>query len=265
MIRRADGSDWLILSQVDHAHLAGDMAQVWGSDAVPPLPFPEALVPAVRDHDDGWIAWEEQPRVDAITGQPRNFTEMPMQEATAIWSRSIAGCARGSLLGGIWTSLHFCWLGERANTADAQEAGIVQRFLADQAKQRAVWRDSLEAEMPDEELDRLIDQGLGYLQLFDSISLWLCCSPATASWMIALPNGDTLTFEPRTLSVVQVKPYPFTLAEVRLSAPARRIAARPYGSDRELQSALRDAPEDQLQWTLQVGEAKRSASPGESR
>ncbi len=95
MIRRNDGNDWLIISQVDHAHLAAEIATVWGNDVVPALPLPELLVPAIQDHDDGWREWEKTPQIDPETGWPRDFTEMPMAVSTGIWTKSIELCSRG--------------------------------------------------------------------------------------------------------------------------------------------------------------------------
>lgn len=95
MIRRNDGNDWLLIAQADHAHLAADVAGAWGNPAVPPLPLADQLVAAIRDHDEGWRQWEQSPEIDAETGRPRDFTEMPMPTATAIWSRSILAAACG--------------------------------------------------------------------------------------------------------------------------------------------------------------------------
>jgi hypothetical protein len=94
MIRRETDDAWLLISQVDHAHLAADLAAAWGNDHVPRLPLAEWLVPAIRDHDEGWRDWECTPTV-TDGGRPRQFTEMPAAEATAIWSKSIAICADG--------------------------------------------------------------------------------------------------------------------------------------------------------------------------
>lgn len=95
MIRREGDPGWTLISQVDHAHLAARMAEVWGNDQVPPLPFPEFLVPAVRDHDEGWRDWERLPDIDPESLWPRNFTEMPPLESARIWSHSIETCRRG--------------------------------------------------------------------------------------------------------------------------------------------------------------------------
>jgi Fe2+ or Zn2+ uptake regulation protein len=59
------------------------------------LPCPEQLVPAIRDHDEGWRDWERLPDIEPETLWPRNFTEMPPEESARIWSHSIETCRRG--------------------------------------------------------------------------------------------------------------------------------------------------------------------------
>ena len=95
MIRRDGEPGWILISQVDHAHLAARMADVWGNEQVSALPWPELLVPAIRDHDEGWRDWERLPDIDPETLWPRNFTEMPPLESARIWSHSIETCRRG--------------------------------------------------------------------------------------------------------------------------------------------------------------------------
>src|SRR5687768_8556541 len=95
MICRETNDGWLLISQVDHARLAGDLAAAWGNETVPGLPLAEWLVPAIRDHDEGWRNWEAAPTV-TDEGRPRPFTEMPAAEAAAIWDVSIEVCASGA-------------------------------------------------------------------------------------------------------------------------------------------------------------------------
>ncbi|WP_166820358.1 DUF3891 family protein [Thalassoroseus pseudoceratinae] len=95
MIRRECDSDWLLISQIDHARLAESLAVAWGNAKVPRLPERANLIPAVRDHDEGWLDWEQAPTVDETIGRPLNFTEMPMAVSTRIWEKSIAICHSG--------------------------------------------------------------------------------------------------------------------------------------------------------------------------
>lgn len=95
MIRRDTEAGWILISQVDHAHLAAEIAGVWGNDRITHLPEIDCLLPAIRDHDDGWQEWERLPDIHPESHFPRNFTEMPPEDATRIWTRSIELCRRG--------------------------------------------------------------------------------------------------------------------------------------------------------------------------
>jgi Protein of unknown function (DUF3891) len=92
MIRREHGRDWLLISQVDHARLAGVLAGAWNLGGGRMAALRDDLLQAVRQHDEGWAAWEASPTIDPETGRPRDFTEMPMAVASEIWNRSIAFC-----------------------------------------------------------------------------------------------------------------------------------------------------------------------------
>ena len=89
------GRGWILISQVDHAHLAAEFAAAWGNDRVADLPTPEILIPAIRDHDEGWREWERLPDIHPETHWPRNFTEMPAAESARIWNHSIEACRKG--------------------------------------------------------------------------------------------------------------------------------------------------------------------------
>src|SRR5689334_17630417 len=94
MIRRdwvdVDGrAAWLLISQVEHARISGELCQNWSAVQALPADVRAEIVAAVFRHDDGWAEWEQAPEVDARTGRPREFTEMPLTESLEIWSRSI--------------------------------------------------------------------------------------------------------------------------------------------------------------------------------
>ncbi len=98
MIRRegtSRSSGWILISQVDHAHLAAELAGAWGNDRRAEIPWRDDLLPAIRDHDEGWREWEHFPDVHPETHFPRNFTEMPPADSVRIWTNSIEACRRG--------------------------------------------------------------------------------------------------------------------------------------------------------------------------
>lgn len=252
MIRRDDGNDWLLIAQADHAHLSGQVAAVWGNEAVPPLPVPDLLVPAIRDHDEGWRDWECAPKVDVGTGRPVQFTEMPMAESTAIWSRSIAFCGRGSPLGGIWVSRHFCWLAEQAqqNRTDPDDLAAIEAFLNQQEPLQRQWREEASAALDEEQVEELIRNGFRFVQFFDRLSLWLCCAPRSEPYEIGFPVDQSLRLIPETPSDIKIAPWPLSIDRLELTVPVRRLLARPYTDDTDLRSTLTAAPLETLHWRL---------------
>ena len=256
MIRRDDGRSWLLVSQMDHARIAGEIAGVWGNETVPPLPRPAVLVPSVRFHDDGWKEWESEPTVDPETGGPRNFTEMPMPEATSIWVRSIEQAAKRNPLDGLWVSKHFTYLAEQirpSRRSDKTEKFAIDSFLASQKPLRSVWRGKALKQFEGiPELEAGIEIGLKWLQFFDALSLWLCCAPRTEPNTFTLPDGTPLIARPQSPEDIVLDPWPLKPKLITLSVLARRIVARKYADQAELGQALVFGSPVSLHWRLKI-------------
>ena len=273
MIRRDDGDDWLLMSQVDHAHLASEIAAVWGNDVVASLPVPDLLVPAIRDHDEGWRDWEQTPAIDPETCKPRDFTEMPMRIATAIWSKSIEACGREmpshavrpnmyeltplrpatSPLGGIWVSRHFWWLAAKARESrqeNAEDTAAIEGFLDAQLKLQAEWREEARDQFDEHDLNHLIEIGFRYVQFFDLFSLWLCCAQHTQIYEMEVPGNGPIHLTPLSSHEIAADPFPLSVDRLELTVPARRIPIRRNADDAELHAALQNAPTERLSWTI---------------
>ncbi len=104
MIRRDTTTDdgraaWLLVPQIDHAKLSGNLADVWRLDSTM-AKLADELRTAIHRHDDGWVEWDAHPGVDPLSGRPVNFDEMRLADSLPIWSRSIDHATeRGPLLG----------------------------------------------------------------------------------------------------------------------------------------------------------------------
>lgn len=342
MIRRESEKSWVLISQVDHAVISAEVAAAWGNDAVHALPLRNELLRAIRLHDDGWPSWEAWPSVDPKTGVPRDFTEMPMAEAAAIWSRSIDVAARGQVsyadvaerlhdiapeqlspfdhrvleaalgfdsrfsldelhhvmepdcgvedvsatldqlcdlgfversrssplgrdrvfevtsarhdqnpFGGSWVSGHFARLAEQAigNRHDPGDRLAAERFVAEQARRREMWRPALEAYAGDD-ADRLASGGCRLLRFFDWISLWICCAERTDGGDMELPGGPVIRFDPDGVDRFRVSPWPLDVSELHLEVPALRLPAEPLPDDDAFHTALEDAERIRLEWQL---------------
>src|SRR5882757_3486291 len=106
MIRReielAEGERlWLLISQVDHAHISGELTRNLDER------FSHEVIEAITHHDDGWAEWEAAPKLNPEIGGPYSFLEMPLTESLAIWDRSIAAAREFGPLAGFIVAGHF--------------------------------------------------------------------------------------------------------------------------------------------------------------
>jgi hypothetical protein len=255
MIRRDDmsaaGPSWILISQVDHALLAGQLAEHWSAAGFAPLAPRDALLWAVNHHDDGWRAWEAAPTIEPRSGHPRTFTEMPVDEALTIWSASIALAAAAGSLEGYVVAGHFAALARQAAAwqKTAAYASRVAAFLADCDRTMPVWLDRLQAENPTANTPRQANRGLRQLQFFDALSLWFCMAERQAPYKIETPDGPAVTFEPTAPGRLLVAPWPLSVEHLQLELPARSVPAVAYRDA----AALAAAPSQPtlLRWRLQ--------------
>lgn len=252
MIRREDGNDWLIITQIDHARISAELGTAWPSAAIGSGAMSDLLIAAIRDHDIGWKQWESAIEIDPKTGIPRSFTEMPIATAGEIWTRSIDHCGRNHPLPGLWVSRHFCRLAERTLTSredEAEDVAAAKQFLTEQHDYQERLRAEALLDLTSRELKGLETLGAWLLWLLDGLSLWLCCAPRTSPLTLNLRDREVV-FTPRSALEISVSPYVFCERPLAVTTTARRIPARPYASDDDLHSTLNSAPVENLAWTF---------------
>ncbi len=252
MIRRDDGNDWLILSQIDHARIAAELAARWSTASPSFGSATDLMLAAVRDHDEGWREWEAAIQIDPANGVPRQFTEMPSADGAVIWGRSIEFCAKNHPLAGIWVSRHFCYLAEQSLSSqpeDSDDVKPLRSFLDEQARFQQHNQDEALEDLTEREFAVLSQFGFLFLRLFDSLSLWVCCARRTRPLDVRV-NDQSVRLIPLADGRIRVAPYVLLEEDLTVSLPTRRIPARTYASDADLQHTLDRAPTEVLAWTF---------------
>jgi hypothetical protein len=251
MIRRTiqleDGTAaWLLISQVEHARISGELTRVWCD------PFEDEIVEAITHHDDGWAKWEAAPQMDAERGRPLSFLEMPMDEALRIWSDSIAAARHIGPLAGAIVAGHFLGL---AGGSDQAKRPLPARWLRDMAGTRAGWLLEWQQQSTNH-TPEVAERGQRMLLTADLLSLWLCCDgPVTSVDAGETPNAE---MKSRTATVLgmyhfteaskaverdaivwegTLAPWPFSMAELQLATPAIAAPAQKYPSWAALKAA----------------------------
>ncbi len=244
MLRRVEHSQgtefWLLLPQIEHARLAGRLAQCWKDRALAAIEPREQCLQAIEHHDDGWFEWDRAPQVDAVSGRPLSFMEMPLAAAIEIWSRSVSRCAEYGLLAAHMVSGHFTALLQQGLprwSADPQQFKISRAFLDHQSESRERWFLSWQAEDPQRRNWNVVQRALAYLQLFDAISLWMCGAARVEPMSFRVPQGYDVSFQPFGENRFAVTPWPLNVERFVAQVPTRRVAVANYASADALAAA----------------------------
>jgi hypothetical protein len=254
MIRRDSNAErWILIPQVAHARLAGDLAEHWGAAPFAALEPRRQLLWAISHHDDGWAAWDANPILDTNRGCPRSFTEMELEQSLAIWSGSIETAEREGPLESYLVAGHFCALAQRVGgwAADAARRVQAEGFQDEYRDAISRWLASWQAQDPANTV-ALAQRALAQLQMFDALSLWLCCTPTGEDEQASTPDGPVLTLKPHRPPTdpqgVALAPWPIDVKRLNLEVQGREIPAGRYPNA----AALAAAPSQsvRLRWNL---------------
>jgi hypothetical protein len=163
-------SEWWLITQPDHAALAGDLAS---AISVPEIPELDAeILQAISLHDEGWAPFDAGDPSPSTAQRPRSFFEAEPAKTLLAWRGSIDIAEPTSPIGGILVSEHFCRIGRAflpAIRGGRPASELVGRFLEGEAERQS--RLLSMQRRSEEEINLLVD----VLQFCDLISLYLCC------------------------------------------------------------------------------------------
>ena len=152
---------------------------------------------------------------------------MRLADSLAIWSNRLSRRpARGPLVG-YFVAGHFTRLLRRFDSWRSNPALelLAREFLTQHDANMAVWLAEWQQGEPPEdggELSETARRGVSYLQLFDAISLWLCCAERREPWRAQVSEGEGWTFSPSAGAVdgcqqVRIEPWPLGAPQGDLS------------------------------------------------
>ncbi|MEA2449074.1 MAG: hypothetical protein QOG63_1006, partial [Thermoleophilaceae bacterium] len=121
----------LCIGQPAHAWISGQLARAWARDPVDPL---EEVVLAAEQHDVGMAEWDAAPELNASTGRPYSFMEMPLATHLRLWTAAPHKLVAQSRYAALLVSMHGTALYEMRDLSrmSAAEAAAVQGYLARQ-------------------------------------------------------------------------------------------------------------------------------------
>ncbi len=281
IVRRRGGLD--LVTQGEHARLAGDLAAAWGNAAFAGPARREGLLLAARRHDDGWRSSDDTPAFDAARARPLHFLELGLAELMALYEPGVRAVQADDPYAGLLVSMH--WIGllhgrwgleGAAPAALAAQAGELR--LAEEARWARARLDAWDGAGPRSAFEAGLWHDYDLLQAVDQLSLALCTmdpdvpadpgrAPVRVSATLAeiehdravrivagAPTGPArshvdLAVTVADRGVARVEPWPLR-DECSVEIAIRRIPDRTYASAHDAARAWADADVRRVDWRL---------------
>jgi hypothetical protein len=273
MIRRDAGSEYFLITQNDHAILAGQLAERFGNDRFARPEPRESALTSVRMHDAGWTLHDDAPTLNR-QHLPLDVFEVPRAIGLKVWSASAERSAAVDPYAGLLVSLHALALSIYAtslhspgNQQGFDVAQLSERFEVNKFQHREVERQEQLRRQLGLRTDLPLTHGLAalnaspeddqlafnfrMLQAMDLISLCLCCTkpPAERTQDVFVRPGSAplqLMLRRGSNGELHADPWPFDVPRIELTVPFRRVAARTYRDAQDFHQTLATASSEQL-------------------
>lgn len=218
----------LIVSQVSHCWISGQLARMWGNDVFPKFEPWEQVCYAAAQHDIGFLTAEQHPELNPETGLPYSFEELAESLHFDLWRASVyqlrSACCYSSLI----VSMHFCNLCRRFHCkGEHQPSAEVNRFLDEQSKFQA---ETLELLKSDPAIHNyLVNRTLHLDQLavWDLLSLRLCQGRLSEFELPSVPmkknQSAVLRVAGQGDETFSIEPWPFSVEEFSVIGEGRLL------------------------------------------
>lgn len=262
MIIRADGRGLTLIRQTEHAHLCGEMTEAWGNEGFEPVRPLGAVALAAAEHDNGWAEWENTPRLNPETGRPYTYIDIPIDQHQEIYRRGITRVIARDRYAGLLVSFHGSSLYSRFRSGQPG----AKEFLEEQ---RGVQHLLLDAMRVDSGLrafceERVVTTNRDLVFAWDTLSLFLCHDDAWMDFLVSpcdYSGGRTRMAVARQGDAWVLDPYPFRVTPLALFAKALRTDRTEFEDDADLRTALEDAEEVELAFTIRATRRQLSLYP----
>lgn len=239
MIRREmdEGAAWCLVPQIDHAHLAAEIAAHWRplQDEEPAIRAD--LIAAVQHHDDGWCDFDATAHLDPAVGLPIAFYELPYGQDNQIWARSIRAAEELGPLPAYLVARHFLRL--RPLDPEADPDGLNAEFVEHFESECERWLTDWAALRADGNVNRsLAEKTVDYLQFFDLLSLMICLGRGMPPQTYETPAATQVSLQRRGLWEYHLSPRELSLEKLEIELSSYRLPARNYPSDQEMKQEL---------------------------
>lgn len=277
MIRKRVGEAFWLITQRDHALLAGQIARAWGNRQFARPVGGDVVYAAVDIHDDGWPDHDDSPTLDTA-GRPMDVFESPRSLSHPIWLHSALRATEKGLYSGLLVSLHQLSLSAHAASA------VTNDKIDDEARRRQFDLNKIQHALIEHaenlrsklglSTDRPLRLGLAdgwtnpaednlkfdfrLLQAADAISLHACCDHVPVGLVPAPhPRPGTGQIQMNVAHAgdgsILLRPWPFEEKQLTLQIPYRSVPAMAYEDVERFRADYAAAPLQHFECVLRPG------------
>jgi hypothetical protein len=240
IVRNQSDGSVVMITQNDHAKLAGLFAAHWGNrEFERPRPT-TSMMRAAQYHDGGWLRYETNPILDPATGKSPSYQHVPNDAGQlAAYQWAIDMLTEIDSYTGLMVSKHRTGLWQSRYGAMTQPPARPPRKLTHEVED-FISRNEARQHVITAGLDRHeVAVNYNLLQVWDLLSLYVCSNehhkdhviePAPTGYSVG-SNGVALKLTPTAPATIAVDPFPFDQAPLEAAVVYRALPA----------SALHDA------------------------
>ena len=239
IVRNQSDGSVVMITQNDHAKLAGLFAAHWGNQTFErPRPY-TSMMRAAQYHDGGWLRYETNPYLDTATHKSPSFQQVPTDTAQlAAYQWAIDMLTDVDSYTGLMVSKHRTGLWQSRYGAITQPPPGPPRKLSGEIED-FITRNEARQHVITAGLDRHeVAVNYNLLQVWDLLSLYICThehltehviEPAPTAY--ATTGGGALKLTPTSPTTIIADPFPFDQTPLEAAIVYRQLP----------QSALHDA------------------------
>jgi hypothetical protein len=253
MVNEISDDEVLLVLQVDHSRVAGQLAAAWGNEGFDPLSPYESMVLAAHEHDAGWWQWEAKPTLNA-KNQPLDYigSALYLGDVWLDFYRDVVDrVVREDPYAGYMVSMHgdgllTAGMGIVPSLPDLSSRSEIAAFVQEQKDYRTGLLPKLRAdkELAPYATDDHIWTNYRMMEVFDQLAQFICNrypfngtrrtnGPSNTLSGLAIPTragepDTTLSIDVIDEQNAIVTPYPFAFDPVVISFTARVLPKKVY-------------------------------------
>jgi uncharacterized protein DUF3891 len=246
IVRNQSDGAVVMITQNDHAKLAGLFAAHWGNQTFErPRPH-TSMMRAAQYHDGGWLRYETNPYLDPATGRSPSYQQVPNDTSQlAAYQWAIDMLTDIDSYTGLMVSKHRTGLWQQRYGAMTQPPPGPPRKLTNEIEDFIARNEARQHVITAGHDRHEVAVNYSLLQVWDLLSLYVCSHERHKEHVIApVPAayatgsaGVTLKLTPTAPATITVEPFPFDRAPLEAAVVYRMLPSSALHSDEMFKAA----------------------------